>query len=123
MKRIILLLALAGCAFARKHPGITVGIATGSVGFFSCEIAVDKVGTCAAIGAVTGVILGGITGLFAILGADHAHQILTPEEEEAERRRLETTSEPPPGLPVDAGVPLAPIDAGAADAAPADAAI
>lgn len=122
MKRLILLLALTGCTFAQKHPGITVGVVSGTIAFGTCQMAVDKFGTCAAVGGGVGAVLGGITGLLALLGADKAHQIPTEEEEEAERRRLQTTTEPPPGLPLDAGVPLAPpVDAGAAAPVPIDA--
>ena len=129
MKSLVLLLALAGlagCTFAKKHPGITVGLVSGTIAYGTCQMSVDRFGTCAIVGGAVGAVLGGITGLLAILGADKANQIPTEEEEEAERRRLQTTTEPPPGLPPDAGVPLAPppvpLDAGAAPPlAPVDA--
>ena len=121
MKRILLLLALAGCTFSQKHPGIVVGVASGTIAFGTCQMAVDKFGTCALVGGAVGAVLGGITGLLALLGADKAHQIPTEEEEEAERRRLETTTEPPPGLPPpDAGVLPPPPPAPPPDAAPVD---
>jgi hypothetical protein len=58
MKRIAMLLALAGCVFAQKHPAITAGIVGGSIGFVTCQINVeDKPGTCALVGAGAGTFL------------------------------------------------------------------
>jgi hypothetical protein len=126
MKRAALLSALVllgGCGFAQKHPGVTVGIVSGTIGFGACGLAVEKLGTCSAIGAVTGLVLGGITGLITTFTDTSAHE-LPPmeEEEETEYRRVKSTTEPPPGLPIDAGVPMAPLDGGA-PVAPGDAAL
>ena len=98
MKRALAILALTcmlGCTAAQKHPGITVGLATGSIGFFACEISVGKAGTCAAVGGGTGLALGLLTGLvMLIVGDDKAHQI----EPEEEKKTIDTTTAPPPGL-------------------------
>jgi hypothetical protein len=122
MKRAVLLLmvmATGGCTFAQKHPGVTVGIVSGSIGFGACQLSVEKVGTCSAVGAITGLVLGGITGLVTLFADTSAHD-LPPfqEEEEPEFRRVKSTTAPPPGLPdagvgpADAGVPTTPADAG-----------
>ena len=101
MKRVAVLLALAGCAFTQKHPGVTVGLATGSIGFFACEISVERVGTCSAIAGATGLVLGGLTGLITLFADTKAHEL--PSEEE-EYKRIDTRDDEPPGLPSDAGV-------------------
>ena len=125
MKRALLLLVmLAGCSFAQKHPGVTVGIVAGSMGFGACELSVEKLGTCSIIGASAGLVLGGITGLVTLIADTEAHE-LALEEEEPEYTRVRTKTAPPPGLP-DAGVPVEPpasADAGVptTPAVPADA--
>jgi hypothetical protein len=124
MKRALLVFALGSCAFAQKHPAVTVGITAGSIGFFMCEINVEKIGTCGAIGAGIGVVLGGITGLVTLLAETNAE-----EPAQGESGAIDTQADEPPGLPpgmlLDAGVPLptTAIDAAVpvADAAPADA--
>lgn len=113
MKRAVLLIMLAGCGFAQKHPGVTVGIVSGTIGFGACGLSVERLGTCSAIGAVTGVVLGGITGLVTIFADTSAHELPPLVEEEDEpfvRRRVKTQTAPPPepveGVPPgDAGVP------------------
>lgn len=124
-----MLLAVAGCGFAQKHPAVTIGITAGIVGFGACGMAVEKLDTCSLIGAGAGLGLGGVTGL-AMLFANEEEHALPPFQEEDGVIREGTP--PPPGLPVDAGVPeIAPVvrpdagvapssalDAGAAGAAP-----
>lgn len=118
MKRAVLIVLLAGCGFAQKHPGVTVGVVAGTIGFGACGLAVEELKTCSLIGAVAGLALGGITGLITTFTDTSAHE-LPPLQEETDAdpfvRRVRTKTEPPPGLPVDAGVPLA-VDAGAGDA-------
>jgi hypothetical protein len=115
---VALAIALGSCAFAQKHPGITVGVVAGSIGFGACGLAVEKLGTCSAIGGAAGLVLGGITGLVMLFADEDAHQ-LPPFLEEEEEDVVRTRTEPPPGLPpgltppVDAGVPAA-VDAGVA---------
>lgn len=107
MKRAVLLIMLAGCGFAQKHPGVTVGIVSGTIGFGACGLSVERLGTCSAIGAVTGVVLGGITGLVTIFADTSAHELPPLVEQEDEpfvRRRVKTQTAPPPG-PADADVP------------------
>jgi hypothetical protein len=116
-------IGLGSCAAAQKHPGITVGLVAGTIGFGACEIAVEKLGTCSAIGGVAGLVLGGITGLAMLFAREEDHS-LPPFTEEEDEGVVRTRTEPPPGLPpgmtpaLDAGVPSA-FDAGVlADAAP-----
>lgn len=115
-----MLVALGGCAFSQKHPGVTVGIVTGTIGFGACQLSVEKVGTCSIVGGIAGLALGGITGLITLFADTSAHE-LPPFEEEPEEpfKRVKSGTPPPPGLPdggigggIDAGVPLA-VDAGA----------
>lgn len=107
MKRAALLIMLASCGFAQKHPGVTVGIVSGSIGFGACGISVEKLGTCSAIGAVAGLALGGITGLVTLVADTSAHELPPFVEEEDEayvRRRVKTQTAPPPG-PTDPDAP------------------
>jgi hypothetical protein len=105
---------LGSCNFAQKHPGVTVGIVAGTIGFGACGLAVEKLDTCTYIGGAAGLVLGGITGLVTMFADTSAHT-LDLEDEETEGV-VRTRTPPPPGLP-DAGV-----DAGSAgSAAPVDA--
>jgi hypothetical protein len=99
-----LVVALGSCEFAQKHPGVTVGVVTGTIGWGACELSVEKIGTCAAIGAAAGVVFGGLTGLVTLFADTSAHELANEEEETT--RAVGTP--PPPGLPVDAGVPEVP---------------
>ena len=114
MKRAALIVLLAGCGFAQKHPGVTVGIVAGTIGFGACGLAVEDLKTCAVIGAAAGVALGGLTGLITTFTDTSAHELPPLQEETDEEpfvRRVRSKTEPPPGLPVDAGVPMVPVDA------------
>jgi hypothetical protein len=122
MKRAALLLALCGCAFAKNHPGITIGATAGVIGFGACGMAVEKLDTCALIGGSAALVLGGITGLVTLFADTNAHE-LPPFEEEQDESIIRTRTEPPPGLPdagvgaaVDAAVPAIPMDAGVGQA-------
>lgn len=118
-RRVALVLALAlgagSCSFARKHPGITTGVVAGSIGFTSCWIAVEKLGTCSAIGGGVGIALGGITGLVTTFADTSAHELPPdPEEQPFVRQVVRPDAGVDPATSVDAGVPdAAPIDAGA----------
>jgi hypothetical protein len=112
------LFALAGCTFAQKHPGVTVGVVAGVVGSGACLMAVEKLDTCALIGGIAGVGLGGITGLVTLFADTEDHSLPPFAEEDDDTPIIRTTTEPPPGLPdagvgaaVDAGVPAIPSDA------------
>jgi len=99
---VVLALALGGCAFAQKHPGVTIGVTAGVIGFSACAIAVEKLDTCALIGGIAGVGLGGLTGLVTMFADTNDHSI-PPFEEEEDDAVIRSRTEPPPGLP-DAGV-------------------
>ena len=123
MKRALVVLALvslAGCESAAKHPAITIGTVTGTMGFGLCELSVAELGTCAIVGGAAALALGGITALVYLL-ADPNAQPEDPAQEESPR---EYVTEPPPGLPAwmqtDAGVPPVASDAAVLDAAPVD---
>ena len=117
---LVLVFALGSCTFAQKHPGITTGLVAGTIGFGTCGLAVDKLGTCSIVGGIAGLAIGGITGLVTTFADTSAHDLPPLEEEEPPVVRVKThTPPPPPPLPatVDAGVPApAPVDAPAADA-------
>lgn len=117
---LVMVVVLGGCGFAQKHPGITVGVVAGTIGFGACELSVEKLGTCSAVGGIAGLALGGITGLITLLADTSAHELPPFEEEQDEVFvRMPSGTPPPPGLPPDAGVPTVAVDAGAG---PADAA-
>ena len=103
MKRAALVLVLVsaagGCTFGQKHPGITVGIVAGTMAFGTCGLAVDKLGTCSAIGGIVGLAIGGITGLVTTFFDTESHE-LPQDPEDAPIRRVKSKGEPPgPYLP------------------------
>jgi hypothetical protein len=109
---VVALAATSGsCGFAKRHPGITTGIAAGSIAFATCSLSLE-VGTCAAISGGIGVALGGTMGLLFMFTDSNAHEIPPdgPEDPVFVRHK-----EPPP----DAGVPMIPADATTADSAAA----
>lgn len=119
-------LALCGCAFAQKHPAVTIGAVASTLSFGLCALNVDDLGKCAQVGAAAGVGLGGLTGIVMLFAKTNGDE---PEPDlDATDPRYQSVTPPPPGLPpelmVDAGVaepvaePVA-VDAGIpADAAP-----
>jgi len=120
LRRVALLLALAGCASAVKHPAIAAGIAGGVVGFSACEIDNVDTKTCGLVAGSTALFLGGIAWLVTTIFDTEDHELVGPDDEaEAAIRngalKVDTQNEPPPGLP-DAGISL---DAGAPRDAPA----
>jgi hypothetical protein len=124
MKRAVALVAcvaLCGCAFAQKHPAVTIGAVAGTLTFGLCSLNVSDTGTCAIVGAAAGVGLGGITGLVMLFANTNAEP--DPDLNETDPR-YQSVTPPPPGLPpelmVDAGVaiPVAVDAAIPADAAP-----
>ncbi len=127
MRRLLVVLALAGCPFASKHPAITAGITGGAIGLTGCLIDDQPAKTCALVGGGAARFLGGIAALVTLL-ADTTDHSLPPDENEQELTprgaiRVHTKTALPP-MTLDAGV-----DGGAAtvaappavDAATADA--
>jgi hypothetical protein len=120
MKAVALVVAFAllgSCSFSQKHPGVTVGVVAGVVGFGACGLAVEKLDTCSLIGGIAGLALGGITGLVTTFADTSAHELDLEDEDETGVVRSGTP--PPPGLPPgmqqplpDAGVGSAATDAG-----------
>ncbi len=113
--RVVVFLALCGCAQAQRHPAIAVGLVAGVVGGMTCEIqGPEHQSTCGIIGGAAGLGLGLITGLVTLifdtsdhsLGPDDDEEQLTPEG----ALKVHTHTEPPP-VPIDAGVDAAPMDA------------
>jgi hypothetical protein len=96
------LLAMS-CESAAKHPGITVGLVTGTTGFGICQLNVADTGTCAIVGGTAALALGGITALVTLFANTHAPE---PDPVLDEETRYQSVTPPPPGLPVDAGVPV-----------------
>ena len=119
---IVALLGVCGCAFAQKHPAVTIGAVAGTLTLGLCSLNVSDKTDCLIVGGVAGVGLGGLTGLvklFANTNAEEPDPYLTEGDP-----RYQSVTPPPPGLPpelrIDAGVPL-PVAADAAvavDAAP-----
>ncbi len=105
-----MVVVLGGCGFAQKHPGVTVGVVAGTLGFGACGLSVDELGTCAIVGGVAGAVLGGITGLITLFADTSAHELSFEEEQAEPFERVNSGTPPPPGLP-DGGLG-APIDAG-----------
>jgi hypothetical protein len=97
----------AACA---EHPAYTVGISTGAISFGACEVDAVKIGDCALIGAITGVVLGVVTAVIYHYTDSSAHELKMDEAVGSGGIvQLHTFTPPPP-------VPLA-LDAGVADAA------
>lgn len=122
MKRVAVVLALAGCAQAQKHPAIAIGIAGAIVGGLACEMdSPAHQSTCGIITGAVGLGLGGITGLVTLFADTEDHSLPSDDDMEMEGSaiRVHTHTAPPPEPP-DAGVPqgsdAAPRDAGASDA-------
>ena len=107
MKRAVLCLSIAlaamSCESAAKHPGMTVGLVTGTTGFGICQLNVSSTGTCAIVGGTAGLVLGGITALVTLFANTSAP---APDPYLEEDARYQSVTPPPPGLPVDAGVPV-----------------
>jgi len=130
MKRALVVLALVslvssgGCESAAKHPAITIGTVTGTMGFGLCELSVGDTRTCLAVGGIAGLALGGITALVTLLANTNAPEEPVTEEQGTGAR--DDVTAPPPGLPAwmqtDGGVPPQPMTQSDAGVAPADAA-
>lgn len=123
MKHAALVLALAGCATAVKHPAVAAGITGGLVGFSACEIDNVDTKTCAIVAGSTALFLGGIAWLVTTIFDTEDHELVGPDDEaEAAIRngalKVDTQTAPPPGLP-DGGI--SPDATTAPDAPPADA--
>ncbi|NVB78722.1 MAG: hypothetical protein HOV81_10040 [Kofleriaceae bacterium] len=125
MKRtlaLVALLSVGSCAFAQKHPAITIGAVAGTLTLGLCSLNVSDKVDCLIAGGIAGVGLGGITGLVYVF-ADTNAQEPDPYLNEGDDSRYQSVTPPPPGLPpelqVDAGVPM-PVADDAAAAAGAD---
>ena len=115
MKRIALLLALAGCA---RHPALTVGIGAGLVAGVTCEANEAPQKTCGIITGVVALGLGGLAWLITTLADTSAHELPPDEEITPEGTvKLHTHTDLPPVV-IDAGVPDAMPDSAVVDAAP-----
>lgn len=101
----LVLVLLCGCEFSQKHPAVTVGIASGIVGFGGCELDEVKAKTCAEIGGAAAVFLGGIAALVTLFADTEDHE-LPPDEEmlPSGAVKVRTHTLLPPGLAIDAGV-------------------
>jgi hypothetical protein len=126
-----LVLALAGCAFATKHPAATAGIVGGTMGFSSCWIAVEKLDTCGKVGGVIGGGLFLVTFLattFLQTDADDDSEASggmqrVPGQGMPEGPYLPPEPNPLPATALpDAGVPAVPVDAAPVPQTPGDAA-
>jgi hypothetical protein len=123
---LVALLSVGSCAFAQKHPAVTIGTVAGTLALGLCSLNVSDKVDCLIAGGIAGVGLGGITGLVYVFADPDAHDA-DPYLNEGDPRYPSVTP-PPPGLPpelrVDAGVPM-PVAADAPVAAepPADAGV
>ena len=126
---LAVLVGLASCESAAKHPAITIGAVAGTIGFGTCALSVDNLGTCGIVGGSAALVLGGITALVTLLAETNAPPEPDGDLDEEGRPRGSTT-EGPPGLPawmMDGGVapqtPVSQSDAGVLvlDAAAVDA--
>ena len=115
MKAAALVVAFAllgSCSFSQKHPGVTVGVVAGVVGFGACGLAVEKLDTCSLIGGIAGLTLGGITGLVTTFADTSAHELDLEDEDEDTDGVVRSGTPPPPGLPPGAQLPPPLSDAG-----------
>jgi hypothetical protein len=109
VKRAVLCAALVAmsCESAAKHPGITIGAVTGTMGFGLCSLSVSATGTCAIVGGAAALALGGITALVTLIADTNASE---PDPYLDDKSHVyDYITAPPPGLPVDAGVDAAPV--------------
>jgi hypothetical protein len=108
-RAVALALLLGACA---EHPAYTVGISTGAISFGACAIDDVKIGDCALIGAITGVVLGAVAAIIYHYTDSNAHELKMDESLGSNGVvQLHTFTPPPP-------VPLSP-DAGVAEIADA----
>lgn len=124
---LVALLGVCGCAFAQKHPAVTIGAVAGTMTLGLCSLNVSDKTDCLIAGGAAGVGLGAITGLVMLIANTNAPEP-DPYLDETDSR-YQSVTPPPPGLPpelrADAGVPMpVAVDAGVAGDAgvPADAA-
>jgi hypothetical protein len=114
--RALALVVLAACA---EHPAYTVGISTGAISFGACEVDEVKIGDCALIGAITGVVLGVVTAVIYHYTDSSAHELKLDESLGSGGVVQLHTFTPPPPVPLDAGIADAaqvPVDAAPSDA-------
>lgn len=89
---LALLVTLASCEFAVKHPAATVGIAGGVIAAGSCELGTGgEHATCGIVTAGVGLGLAGIVWLATLLGGEGNTVLQGPDPDEP----------PPPEVPQD----------------------
>ena len=115
MKKIALLLALAACAQAQRHPAVAIGIVGAVVGGLACEMdSPAHQSTCGIIMLAAGGGLGVITGIATLIADTNETSVTSGDDDmemQGEAVRVHTHTAPPP-VPIDAGVPDSrPIDA------------
>ncbi len=103
----------AACA---EHPAYTVGISTGAISFGACAIDDVKIGDCALVGAITGVVLGAVTAIIYHYTDSSAHELKMDESLGANGGGQLHTFTPPPPVPLSPDAGVAGV-AGVADAA------
>jgi hypothetical protein len=106
---LALCISITGCAFAVKHPAVTIGGVAGVIGLGSCELATDfdSHGTCAIIGGAAALALGGIVALAVLLGGE-GHTVLVEDPPPPLEREKPTPAPAPAPAPPSAPPPPAP---------------
>ena len=109
---LALVVTLASCAFAVKHPAATAGIVGATLGFSTCEIGTDfdAHGPCALVGGGAALLLGGAVLLAVLLGGEGNTVLVDPSEDtRPEPPSIDDVPPPPPApAPVPAPAPTSP---------------
>ncbi|MBV8762190.1 MAG: hypothetical protein JO257_33170 [Deltaproteobacteria bacterium] len=107
MRKLALLLALAGCAQAQRHPAVAIGIVGAVVSGLACEMdSPAHQSTCGIIMLAAGGGLGVITGIATLIGNTNDTSVTSGDDDmemEGGAVRVHTHTAPPP-VPIDAGV-------------------
>ena len=107
---LALLVPLAGCAFAVKHPAVTGGVVAGTVAMGTCELATTSDTKCLITSGAVGVGLALITAGALWLGSEDEPTPTQSPPPKIDWSKVpdttpkEPTKAPPP--PADAGVPV-----------------
>jgi hypothetical protein len=115
---LTLIVTLASCSFAARHPATTAAIVGATLGFSTCEIGTDFDGqhaACAGVSAGAALLLGGTVFLAMLLGGE-GNTVLQPEEDT--RPEPPSIDDVPPPAPAPAPAPAEPV-APPAEPAPA----
>ncbi|HSN26268.1 MAG TPA: hypothetical protein VLT45_08285 [Kofleriaceae bacterium] len=117
MRKLALLLALAGCAQAQRHPAVAIGIVGAVVGGLACEMDTPAhQSTCGIIMLAAGGGLGVITGIATLIGNTNDTSVTSGDDDmemQGGAVRVHTHTAPPP-VPLDAGPPEPDASAGSA---------